>query len=243
MRSAAFIFAKILSLRSFLTFLFYGLSGVGLLLLVLRFTLYRSRRLHPWIAAAGILILLAALLHFYYPVGDGDVKPAGGNHPVISASDKLSLSLDSLVDVYSLLVEDAARDIPVNMEESGRQMLELIKSLDIEELLRDTLLYDSVDRSLGNIESELAAIIADPDLAEKKASLNILSGEFRAILQATGFTRKQLYWLQSAAAFGPGHPGYWLSADPDKKGPYDQPGNKIIEIINGQGRRLSTNEK
>ncbi|MBI3140118.1 MAG: hypothetical protein HYZ15_16195 [Sphingobacteriales bacterium] len=233
-------------MRSISEFLFYGLSGITLLMLVIRFTLYRSRRLHPWIAGVLILYLLTTLLYFYYPApggGSGKDKQDTGNHPAIRASSRLILSLDSLVDAYTGLVDEAARDIPGNMEQSGQQLLALVNRFDIEELLQDTLLYDSVDQSLGNMESELAAIIADPDLAEKKASLNMLSGEFRSILQATGYKQKPLYWLQSAAAFGPEHPGYWLSADPRKKGPYGQPDTKIIERINEKDRRLSTNTK
>ncbi len=248
MRPAAFIFAKTLPLRSIPEYLFYGLSGITLLLLVIRFTLYRSRRLHPWIAGVLILYLLSTLLYFYYPAPGGTGgknKPVKSDHPAprFSAGGRLSLSLDSLVDAYTRLVIDAALDIPVNMEESGRQMQVLVNHFDMEELLQDTLVYDSVDQSLGNMESELAAIIADPDLAEKKASLNLLSGEFRFLLQATGYKQKELYWLQSAAAFGPEHPGYWLSADPRGKGPYGQPDTKIIERINERGRRLSTNTK
>ena len=129
-------------------------------------------------------------------------------------------SIEKIFSSYFRLTEQLAAGKGVELEEPGNELKQALDSFDIEELVTDTLTYDAVFLSLDNARAETTAIIADPDLAEKRASFNILSRELYTMLTLLTIADYSFYRLICPDAFGKGHEGWWIGKSADAPNPY-----------------------
>lgn len=154
-------------------------------------------------------------------------------------SDLFNRSLEKSLADYFLLIESSVDGNQEKMETSGTALKASLDSFKIEELITDTVLYDAIYLALDNVKAETAAIISDPDMKEKRASINILSGELFTILTNLGIRKPVYYWLTCPDAFGNGKEGGWIGETTASPDPYGCTGEPLVKKRSDMG---STNQ-
>jgi hypothetical protein len=108
-----------------------------------------------------------------------------------------------------------------NINHPAFELKTALDSLKLDELKKDTTgIYETALDPLANARAEVASILADPSLAEKRGSLNILSDNLRNLLVVVKYDRAKIYWQECPMAFGEDRPGNWLSKTIDIRNPY-----------------------
>jgi hypothetical protein len=211
-----------------------------ILLGLIRYYSNGKRNFSGTITFLAFLLLLMGLFR-YFIIGSG----GGGNGPnhsgpprvslkVSKHSDAFNQSMSNMLNAYYKMTESFVNWDTAAINTSGNELKIMFDSLNIEELKKDTTgIYESAVEPLANAKAELASIIADPSISEKRGSLNILSDNVRLLLTAVKYDRAILYWQECPMAFGEDKPGNWLSATEEVRNPYlgtkdPQYGNKML---------------
>ena len=108
------------------------------------------------------------------------------------------------------------------ISQAARKLNHALDSLAIRELEVDTIIYQTALQPYENAKIETGSILADPAIAEKRASLNILSNELYTFLRTIRYDLAKIYWLECGSAFGEDRPGNWLSEKEAAASPYGQ---------------------
>ena len=180
-----------------------------------------------------LICLIAGLLRFTA----GKEEHAATDHktmsyiPASGYSTALNQSLEIVFAAYFSLSDVLATGNNVLAEERALQLKKALDSFDIEALVADTVKYDAVYLSLENAGAETTAIFSDPDLAEKRASMNILSREMFNLLTLLQAGNYQYYRLVCRDAFGKGNEGWWIGKTADSPNPYGIPGCSESRLI------------
>jgi Protein of unknown function (DUF3347) len=186
-----------------------------------------------WILFSGLFFVLIAGFRFL----NLKVKQAAPAPQSLSSlrstaySSPFTQSIEKIFSSYFRLSEQLAAGKGLESEDPGGELKQALDSFDIEELVSDTLIYDAVFLSLDNARAETSAIIADPELAEKRASFNILSRELYTMLTLLSIADHPFYRLICPDAFGKGHEGWWIGKSADAPNPYGLTGCSNAERI------------
>jgi hypothetical protein len=171
----------------------------------------------------GILVLLlAGSLWFFYFRGKKSLPSGPRPVPltVSKHSEVFNRSADSLLDAYYKMTEGFVNGDTVAINRYAAQLKWSLDSFKIEELEKDTILYETALDPLANAKTEALSILEDPSLDEKKGSLNILSDNLRNLLVIVKYDRAKIYWQECPVAFDDRNPGNWLSPGIEVQNPY-----------------------
>lgn len=209
-----------------LTILSIVLPFLIILLGLIRYYSDGKRNFSGTITFLAFLLLLLGLFRYFF-VGNGG---GGGSHnsspppvslPVSKHSDAFNQSMGDIMNAYYKMTEGFVNWDTTIINTSGNELRISLDSLDLDELKKDTTgIYESAIDPLANAKTELASILADPSLVEKRGSLNILSDNLRTLLIAVKYDRAKAYWQECPMAFGEDRPGNWLSKTIDVRNPY-----------------------
>lgn len=212
-------FKKIIGLLAIL------LPALIILLGIIRVFVQKTKGVNGLTMLFAILLLLVGLIRYYvFP----DKDSTGGDNTkaipltVSKHSEAFNLSLEKVLTAYYQLTGDFVSADTNRIAQSAAVLKTALDSLKIDELKVDTLIWQTALQPYENTKAELAAIIADPSLAEKKASLNILSNELFTLLSTVRYDVAKLYWQECNAAFGEDKPGNWISKTEQSVSPYGQ---------------------
>lgn len=201
------------------------LPALIILLGIIRVFVQKTKGINGLTMLFAILLLLVGLIRYYvFP----DKDSTGGDHTkaipltVSKHSEAFNLSLEKVLTAYYQLTGDFVSADTNRIAQSAAGLKTVLDSLKIDELKVDTLIWQTALQPYENTKAELAAIIADPSLAEKKASLNILSNELFTLLSTVRYDLAKLYWQECNAAFGEDKPGNWISKTEQSVNPYGQ---------------------
>ncbi|MBN8673588.1 MAG: DUF3347 domain-containing protein [Chitinophagales bacterium] len=201
------------------------LPALIILLGIIRVFVQKTKGINGLTMLFAILLLLVGLIRYYvFP----DKDSTGGDHTkaipltVSKHSEAFNLSLEKVLTAYYQLTGDFVSADTNRIAQSAAVLKTALDSLKIDELKVDTLIWQTALQPYENTKAELAAIIADPSLAEKKASLNILSNELFTLLSTVRYDLAKLYWQECNAAFGEEKPGNWISKTEQSVNPYGQ---------------------
>jgi hypothetical protein len=226
------------------TLLLIFLSGLAILL-VLAFTRKNRDFLIRSCLFLALLCVVTGLLRFVILKEGNAAKPAdsvSSRLPAGHFSPALYQSVENVFTTYLTMVNLFGKEDTGLIAESGNQLKTALDSLNIEELVADTVLYDAVYLSLDNARAETKSIIEDPDLGEKRASLNILSQEFFNMLTALQIQKPAFRFFRCVNAFGEGNPGYWIG-DLQSANPYGIPDCATVDKLIGTGTDEQTKTK
>jgi Protein of unknown function (DUF3347) len=175
----------------------------------------------------AISLLIIGLVRFFvYPGGGGSNNNGPKPLPltVSKHSEAFNLSIENVLNAYYTMTDGFVKDDTAAINQSGNNLKAALDSFKVEELKQDSLIYETALQPLQNIKSEIASVIADPFIAEKRGSLNILSNELFTLLSTVRYDLAKLYWQECSAAFGEDKPGNWLSKTEQSANPYGQKG-------------------
>ncbi len=212
-------FKKIIGLLSIL------LPALIILLGILRVFVQKTKGVNGLTMLFAVLLLLIGLIRFY--VFPDQNNSGGGNTKAIPLtvskhSEAFNLSFEKVLTAYYQLTSDFVSADTNRITQSAAGLKTALDSLKIDELKVDTLIWQTALQPYENTKAELSAVIADPSLAEKKASLNILSNELFTLLSTVRYDRARLYWQECNTAFGEDKPGNWISKTEQSVNPYGQ---------------------
>ncbi len=172
---------------------------------------------------AILLLMGGAIRILFYPTkgGSNSSGPRPGSLPVSKHSDAFNQSMGDILNAYYKMTEGFVDWDTAIINTSGNELRISLDSLKLDELKKDTTgIYESALDPLANAKTETASILADPSIAEKRGSLNILSDNLRTLLIAVKYDRAKIYWQECPMAFGEDRPGNWLSKTKEVRNPY-----------------------
>lgn len=175
----------------------------------------------------AIILLLAGFVR-YFILGSGGGSSTRNNDPkplplaVSKHSDLFNRSMESVLAAYYSLSGSLPGGDAAVINSNGRVLQAALDSFLIKELQVDTIIYQTALQPYENTRAEVAAIIADPSLDEKKSSFNILSNELFSLLSTVRYDLAKVFWLECINAFGEEKPGNWLGNSEKAENPYGQ---------------------
>ena len=171
----------------------------------------------------AVLLLLAGairLLFFTNGGGSNSSGPKPESLAVSKHSEAFNNSINAVLNAYYKMTEAFVNWDTAAISSSGNELKVALDSLKIDELQKDTIIYQTALDPYANAKTELGAILADPSIAEKRGSLNILSDNLRNLLVIIKYDRAKIYWNECPMAFGEDKPGNWLSKSTEVRNPY-----------------------
>jgi hypothetical protein len=141
------------------------------------FSSSKTRNFNGLIMLLAILLLLVGLTRniFFNGKESHETEPKALPLTVSEHSDNFNLSLENVLNAYYSMTDAFSKTDITAINKSGSELKITLDSLKIEELQKDTLIYQTALDPLANAKVELASILADPSIDEKKGSLNIFS--------------------------------------------------------------------
>ena len=184
---------------------------------------------------AFLLLLGGVVRYLFYPGGgSNNTEHSRLSLPVSKHSDAFNKSIGEILNAYYKMTEGFVNWDNAVINSSCNELKISLDSLNLEELKKDTTgIYESALDPFVNSKTEVASILMDPSIAEKRGSLNILSDNLRTFLISVKYDREKLYWQECPMAFGEDRPGNWLSKTKDIRNPYQgtrdpQYGDKML---------------
>lgn len=160
-----------------------------------------------------ILVLVAAAVFLIYRIAFK--KKAPGEKPVPVAVGKQSAgfnqSMEAILNSYYSMTEGFVNWDTVAVSSAATGLETALKQLKIEELKKDTTIYQTALYPLELAKTNAATIAASRDWTERRHALNDLSDNIRMLLLTVKYDQAPVYWQECPMAFGEGQSGDWLS--------------------------------
>lgn len=202
------------------------LPSLIIVLGIIRVFVSKTKGVNGLTMVLAILLLLVGLVRFFIFGGSGGGSNNSGPKPppltVSKHSEAFNQSLENVLNAYFNMTAAFTKGDTSSINQSGNTLRMALDSFKIDELKVDSLIYQTALQPYGNTKAEIASIIADPSLPEKRSSLNIFSSELFALISTARYDLAKLYWLECSSAFGEDKPGNWLSKNEQDMNPYGQ---------------------
>ncbi len=205
---------------------------------IIRIFVKKTKGVNGLVMLFAILLLLSGTIRFlFFPEGGGSNNsgPRPVSLPVSKHSETFNLSMGNILTAYYKMTEAFVNCDTLSINSSCTELKIALDSLKLDELKKDTSgIYESAIDPLANAKTEIASILADPSLAEKRGSLNVLSDQLRTLWSIVKYDREKAYWQECPTAFGEDRPGNWLSKTTEVRNPYQgtkdpQYGDKMLD--------------
>jgi hypothetical protein len=168
-----------------------------------------------------ILAVFAGLYFFVFrKKSSGDDLPKDRPVAVSTHSAAFNTSLQQLMDAYYNMSEGFVNWDTTIISQYSAVFKTAADSLKMDELKKDTVIYETAVAPWETIKSEINSIIQDPDLGEKRGSLNIISQSLYDLLRVVKYDQSKIYFQECPMAFGDDKPGNWISATAAVRNPY-----------------------
>ena len=200
------------------------LPALIILLGIIRIFVKKTKGVNGLIMLFAFLLLLAGLIRYYAFPDRSNSGPDTKMKPVAVSkhSESFNRSVENVLESYYSTISQFVAGDTLGIRKSTISLKTSLDSFSISELQVDTLIYQTAQQPYENAKVELNALIADPALDEKRASLNILSNELFTLLSTIRYDLAKVYWLECNNAFGESRPGNWLSKTEQADNPYGQ---------------------
>ncbi len=188
----------------------------------------RIKVINGLIMLLAIFLLLGGVIRYLFFTGGSVRNSQAKAIPLVVSkhSDLFNQSADSTLDAYFNMIEGFVNSDTVTINRYGTQLKQALDNFRIDELQKDTIIYMTALDPLANAKVEAGSIISDPDMNEKRGSLNILSDNLRNLLVIVKYDRAKIYWHECPVAFNDENPGNWLSRSLEVRNPYLGPQSK-----------------
>ena len=213
-----------LAMKKIIDILSIVLPALIIILGLVRLFSKNTKGLNSLTMLAAIILLIAGLLRYFAFPDKASAIPTTKLDPipVSKHSEAFNQSVVRILDEYVKLTNQFASGDAESISSSSQTLKSAMDSLKIEELKVDTLIYQTALQPYENARTELASIIADPSMEEKRGSLNIFSNELFNLLSTVRYDMAKLYWFECPNAFGEGRQGNWISMSEKGINPYGQ---------------------
>jgi len=124
------------------------------------------------------------------------------------------------MDDYYKMVDNFTKADTASIDKSANQLKTALEGLKIDELKKDSSIYETAAAIWDNTKTEITGMLGDPSLDAKRESLNLFSNELFTLLLTIHYDLAQLYWQECSSAFGDDTPGNWISPAEQSRNPF-----------------------
>lgn len=174
-----------------------------------------------------LLVLILMIFAAWKLIFDKKKKPSGPKPEPIavsSHSDAFNQSMQQMMNAYYAMTEAFVNWDTAAVNKTSNDLKNSLDSLKLQEMEKDSAIYPTVQSQWEAIKIEIAGLIADEGLSEKRASLNMLSQQIFDLLRIVRYDAAKVYYQECPMALNDYEmPGYWLSnegEDEKRRNPY-----------------------
>ena len=180
------------------------------------------------------VVLIAGIIVWYYGVGQG--KRVFGDSKanalkVSKHSPEFNQSMEEIMDNYYKMTDNFISGDTMAINKNAAKLKISLDSLKIEELKKDSDIYETAATIWDNTKTEISGMVGDPSLQAKRESLNLFSNELFTLLLTIHYDLSKLYWQECSSAFGDDTPGNWISASEGSKNPYGKKDCALVKKV------------
>ncbi|HEY2721895.1 MAG TPA: hypothetical protein VGI82_09220 [Chitinophagaceae bacterium] len=169
------------------------------------------------------LILIAGILIWYYGVGKEKRIFDDANGKALKVSKHSPVFNESMEDImtnYYKLTSDFVKGDTLAISENADKLIMALDSLKIDELKKDSSIFETAFTIWQDTRTELAGMLSDPSLQARRESFNLFSNELFTLLLTIRYDLGNLYWMECSSAFGEDTPGNWIGENEKSVNPY-----------------------
>ena len=168
-------------------------------------------------------VLIISIIAWYLTEGKAkrifnDSK--GAALKVSKHSQQFNASMEAVMDIYYKMVDNFTKADTASIDKSANQLKTALEGLKIDELKKDSSIYETAAAIWDNTKTEITGMLGDPSLDAKRESLNLFSNELFTLLLTIHYDLAQLYWQECSSAFGDDTPGNWISPAEQSRNPF-----------------------
>ncbi len=168
-----------------------------------------------------VLVLVAAFLVYKYAFKKDEPKKEAPKSLSVSAhSDIFNQSVTAVLNSYYALSDAFVNWDSTAVNKAATDLQAAIGDFKVEELKKDSSIYETALFPLDNSRNSLTAIQQGGSWEEKRRALQDLSENLRMLLITIKYDEGIVYWQECPMAFGENTIGNWLSAEEKVINPY-----------------------
>ena len=169
----------------------------------------------------AVLLVAIAITYFSYIKKEGHQDEAKQKALAVSKhSAAFNESIEEVMNAYYRLTEGFVQTDTVVVNRHAAELKTALENLKIDDLKKDTVIYETALGSWDNTKNEIQGMLGDPTLDTKRESLNLFSNELFTLLLIIHYDLAKLYWQECPSAFGEDTPGNWISQTEHSIDPY-----------------------
>ncbi|HEU4574086.1 MAG TPA: DUF3347 domain-containing protein [Chitinophagaceae bacterium] len=166
------------------------------------------------------LAVTVAWLFVFKGKKTGSAGPKPQPLTVSKHSPVFNTSALQMMDAYYSLTEAFVNWDTAAVTKNANALKTALDSLKMDELKKDTLIYETALGPWGDAKAEIAGLIMDPTIAEKRLSFNTLTQHIYDLLRTVRYDQAKVYFQECPMAFGEDKAGNWLSSTKEVRNPY-----------------------
>jgi len=175
------------------------------------------------IAILTLAIIVLAVWYFAFRGKSNTVEPESHLQAlnVSSHSEAFNLSVQKTLDAYYSMTESFVNWDVEKVDAAAANLQTALDSLQLDEMKKDSMIYPVVEMQWNDLKAEVAGLSADETIAEKRASLNMLSQQLYDFLRSIQYDLNTVYFQECPMALNNYEmAGNWLSAEKEVRNPY-----------------------
>ena len=173
----------------------------------------------------GLLFLILAIAGYYWymfsKAGATDNGPKQESIVLKKHSEIFNQSVSAAMNAYFDMAAAFVEADTVKVKENGRKFIQLLDSMPLDELKKDTAnIYDVAISSFEGIKSNAASILTMTDIQEMRKDFSMVSENLYPFFKLINYEGDNMYWQNCPMAFGDDKGANWISKTKAVINPY-----------------------
>lgn len=173
----------------------------------------------------GLLIVILAIAGYYWYMfshaGRGDSGPKQEPITLKKHSEAFNNAVSAAMNSYFGMTDAFVEADTTKIKENARQFVELIDSIPMDELKKDTAsIYDIAMSSFEGIKSNAQSLLTMTDIGEMRKDYSMVSENLYPFFKIINYEGAKMYWQNCPMAFGDDKGANWVSKTTEILNPY-----------------------
>lgn len=137
----------------------------------------------------------------------------------MKVSDTLAAKVNIFLNAYYQLKDAFVKSDSTAADEAANNLLQNANAISLTELQSDTARYNKANESLKSLNGEIAGLLGEKTLLEKRREFEMISDITYDLITSTGLKGQKVY-RDFCPMFNDGNGAYWLSSIQRINNPY-----------------------
>ncbi len=137
----------------------------------------------------------------------------------MKVSDTLAAKVNTFLNAYYQLKDAFVKSDSTAADEAANNLLQNANAISLTELQSDTARYNKANESLKSLNGEIAGLLGEKTLLEKRREFEMISDITYDLITSTGLKGQKVY-RDFCPMFNDGNGAYWLSSIQRINNPY-----------------------